>query len=86
MHTYQFHIAGLRPFHDAEGMELPDAETAWGEALRLVRDIEGALQPGQTWWLEVVEDGTTIFRISLASADLRFGRDSRPAKKVTRLG
>ncbi|MGY3615060.1 DUF6894 family protein [Bradyrhizobium sp. USDA 10063] len=86
MHTYQFHIGGLRPFHDVEGMELPDAETAWAEALRLVRDIEGALQPGEGWALDVVEDGATIFRISLETADLRFGRDSRPIKTVRRLG
>jgi hypothetical protein len=68
MPTYQFHIAGLRPFHDAQGMELPDAETAWAEGLRLVRDIEGSLQPGESWSLEVVENGTTIFRINLETA------------------
>ncbi|WP_454618887.1 DUF6894 family protein [Bradyrhizobium cenepequi] len=78
---YQFHIAGLRPFHDAEGMELPDAEDAWAEALRLVRDIEGSLQPGESWSLDVVEDGATIFRVSLATEDLRFGRDSHPPKQ-----
>jgi hypothetical protein len=83
MHIYQFHIAGLRPFQDAEGVELADAETAWGEALRLVRDIEGSLQPGESWSLDVVEDGTTIFCIRLATADLRFGRDSVPAETMT---
>jgi hypothetical protein len=80
MRTYQFHIAGLRPFHDTDGMELPDAETAWSEALRLVRDIEGSLQPGEGWSLDVVEDGTTIYRISLETADLRLGPDNGPAK------
>jgi uncharacterized protein DUF6894 len=85
MHIYQFHIAGIRPFHDVEGMELADADTAWAEALRLVRDIEGSLQPGESWSLEVVEDGTTIFRIKLETANLRFGRDSRPAKTMKRL-
>ncbi|MDI4238053.1 MULTISPECIES: tRNA 5-methylaminomethyl-2-thiouridine synthase [unclassified Bradyrhizobium] len=84
MHIYQFHIAGLRPFHDREGMELPDAETAWAEALRLVRDIEGSLQPGESWSLDVVEDGTTIFRISLATEDLRIRRGSGPATTMTR--
>jgi hypothetical protein len=85
MHIYQFHIAGIRPFHDAEGMELADADTAWAEALRLVRDIDGSLQPGESWSLEVVEDGTTIFRIKLETANLMFGRDSRPAKTMKRL-
>jgi hypothetical protein len=80
MHTYQFHIAGLRPFHDTEGMELPDAETAWAEALRLVRDVEGSLQPGESWSLHVVEDGTTIFHIGLASQDLRIRRDRGPPR------
>jgi uncharacterized protein DUF6894 len=79
MHIYQFHIAGIRPFHDAEGMELADADTAWAEALRLVRDVEGSLQPGESWSLDVVEDGTTIFCIRLETANLRFGRDNRPA-------
>ncbi|WP_201449639.1 tRNA 5-methylaminomethyl-2-thiouridine synthase [Bradyrhizobium sp. Ai1a-2] len=65
-------------------MELPDAETAWAEALRLVRDVEGALQPGESWSLDVVEDGTTIFRINLATADLRIGRDRGPAEMMKR--
>ena len=84
MHIYQFHIAGLRPFHDREGAELPDAGTAWAEALRLVRDIERSLQPGESWSLDVVEDGATIFRISLATEDLRIRRGSRPATTMKR--
>ncbi len=84
MHTYQFHIAGVRPFQDEEGMELPDAETAWAEALRLVRDIEGSLQPSESWSLEVVEDGATIFRINLATEDMRIRRSSRPATTMKR--
>ncbi|WP_409334803.1 DUF6894 family protein [Bradyrhizobium neotropicale] len=84
MHTYQFHIAGVRPFRDGEGMELPDAETAWAEALRLVRDIEGSLQPSESWSLEVVEDGATIFRINLATEDMRIPRSSRPVTTMKR--
>ncbi|MCA1453878.1 tRNA 5-methylaminomethyl-2-thiouridine synthase [Bradyrhizobium sp. BRP22] len=82
MHTYQFHIGGPRPFHDVEGMDLPDAGTAWGEALRLVRDIEGWLQPGDAWSLDVVEDGTTIFHITLATADCGSGAGSASAKRL----
>jgi hypothetical protein len=76
MSTYHFHIAAPQPFRDPDGMELSDAEAAWEEALRLVRDIEGSLQPGESWSLDVVEDGATIFRISLGTADLRIGRSS----------
>ena len=85
MHIYQFHIVGLRPFHDAEGMELADADTAWAEALRLVRDIEGSLQPGESWSLDVVEDGTTIFRIKLETTKLRFGCDGTHTETMKRL-
>jgi uncharacterized protein DUF6894 len=86
MHIYQFHIAGRRPFHDAEGVELADSDTAWAEALRLVRDIEGSLQPGESWSLDVVEDGTTIFRIKLETAKLRFGCDGTHTETRERLG
>ncbi|MBO4224568.1 tRNA 5-methylaminomethyl-2-thiouridine synthase [Bradyrhizobium neotropicale] len=65
-------------------MELPDAETAWAEALRLVRDIEGSLQPSESWSLEVVEDGATIFRINLATEDMRIPRSSRPVTTMKR--
>jgi hypothetical protein len=71
MRTYHFHITGLTSFRDGDGMELPDAETAWEEAVRFVRDIEGSLQPGESWSLDVVEDDATIFRISVVTADLR---------------
>jgi hypothetical protein len=73
MHTYRFHISGLKPFWDTDGMELRDAQTAWEEALRLVRDIEASLQPGESWSLEVVEGDAPIFRIDVATADLRMG-------------
>jgi hypothetical protein len=74
MATYHFHIIGCRPFHDGDGMELPDAEAAWEEALLMVRDVEGSLQAGEGWSLEVVESGSVVFRIGLETQDLRTGR------------
>jgi hypothetical protein len=79
MGTYHFHIAVTKPFRDPDGMELPGPETAWQEALRFVRDIEGSLQPGESWSLDVLEDGKSIFRIGLATEDLR-SRDLRSGR------
>ncbi len=71
MATYHYHIIASKPFRDGDGMELSDSEAAWREALLFVRDIEGSLLPGQSWSLDVIEDGRAIFRISIASEDLR---------------
>jgi hypothetical protein len=71
MPSYQFRISGSKPFFDAD-VQLRSSEAAWEEALRLVRDIEGSLQPGESWTLDVGEEGTTIFRISVTTE--QFGR------------
>jgi hypothetical protein len=66
MPTYQFRISGSNPFYDAD-MQLPSSEAAWEEALRLVRDIEDSLRPGDSWTLNVGEEGMAIFRISVTT-------------------
>ncbi|WP_152535915.1 hypothetical protein [Bradyrhizobium sp. Ai1a-2] len=80
MGTYYYHIVASKPFRDPNGMELPNSETAWEEALRFVRDIEGSLQPDESWSLDVIEDGKTIFRISIATEDLR---SRMPRKRIS---
>jgi hypothetical protein len=70
MPTFRFNIIGPRPFAD-DGVDYPSAEAAWMEALRLVRDIEGCLQPGEIWTLEVLEEEAPTFRIEVITEDLR---------------
>jgi hypothetical protein len=69
MSRYFFHISGADPFHDLEGMDLPDDQAAWCEAKRLVRDIESNLAPGQDWPLF---DSCAIWVHSPASRSLGF--------------
>lgn len=71
MPRYFFHISGDDPFHDAEGMDLPDDEAAWREAKRLVRDIDSNLEPGQAWQLDVGDGKGAVFVITLGSKRAR---------------
>lgn len=70
MTAYEFRISGSNPFVDTD-VQLPSSEVAWEEALRLVRDIEGLLRPGESWTLDVGEEGTAIFRISVTTEQFR---------------
>jgi uncharacterized protein DUF6894 len=69
MPRYFFHINGKFPFRDEVGTELRDDRGAWKEALLLTRDIETALQPGQSWSLDVKADGRLLYRISIISEE-----------------
>lgn len=61
MPRYFFHVRGARPFHDDCGLDFPSDPAAWAQAKRFVRDIESDLEPGETWHLEVHQDGQTIY-------------------------
>ncbi len=67
MPQYFFHIDGERPHRDIIGEDLPDDAAAWAEALRLSRDIEGTLQPGERWQLEVHEGGHVLYRVVITT-------------------
>jgi hypothetical protein len=71
MPRYFFHISCSDPFEDEEGMDLPDDATAWLEAKKLVRDIEGSLAPGEEWRLQVADRAGSVFVISLKSERMR---------------
>lgn len=71
LRNYRFHISGPDPFRDEQGTNLPSSDAAWTEALRFARDIEGLLKPGETWELEVSEDGTRVFQLVVSSTDFR---------------
>lgn len=49
MPRYFFHVAGVAPFTDTEGLDLPDDNAAWSSAIQsfseLLRDIDGEMPP-----------------------------------------
>jgi hypothetical protein len=71
MPQYFFHIDGDHPSRDESGEQLENDAAAWAEALRLSRDIEGKMKPGQRWRLYVVETGEPVLLISIATRRLR---------------
>jgi hypothetical protein len=81
MPTYQFRISGSKPFFDTD-VQLRSSEVAWDEALRLVRDIEDSLRPGESWTVDVGEEGTAIFRISVTTE--QFGRSGFKKEGISR--
>jgi hypothetical protein len=76
MRTFKFTIADAK-FFTGEA-PFPTEEAAWQEALRLVRDIETSLKPNESWVLTVIEHDELIFRISIATEDLRAHRKPPP--------
>jgi hypothetical protein len=71
MSKYFFHISGKDPFHDSDGLELPNDDAAWIEAKKLVRDIESDLAPGDDWQLDVVDNSGSVFVMSIKSKHMR---------------
>ncbi|WP_145641660.1 DUF6894 family protein [Bradyrhizobium daqingense] len=61
MRRYYFHFEGNRPHTDETGEFLEDDEAAWAAALRLVRDVENGLRPGENWTLRVVSEDTPVY-------------------------
>jgi hypothetical protein len=60
MPRYFFNVYHDRPVLDHEGEELPDRHAAWKEATvtagRMMQEIDGKLQPGREWRLEVTDE------------------------------
>ena len=55
-----------------EGIDLPDMDAAWKEATiafgQMVRDLDGSLQPGSDWSIEIQDENRRPLRyISLAA-------------------
>lgn len=65
MPKYFFHLRARFPFQDDGGADLPDDNSAWVEATRFARDIEGNLRPGDTWHLEIHRDGRAIYSLKI---------------------
>ena len=77
MPTYYFNIIGTRPFTDEQGSMFASSDAVWAEALRIVKDVEGSLRPGESWGLEILQDGRMIYRIRIETDDLRGLSDDR---------
>jgi hypothetical protein len=76
MPRYFFHVRGVEPSTDTEGEDLPDAEATWREATvfaaDLLKNMQGRLEPGQEWHLEVTDEtGTSIFNIYISAQNGR---------------
>ena len=75
MRRYYFHFEGKQPHTDTTGELLPDDEAAWREAVRLLRDVEHAVLPGDSWTLCVSDGEEPVFVLALVT---RKFRDSPP--------
>ena len=60
MPRYFFHVHHERSEPDFEGEELPDQHAAWQEATemagRTLQGLDGKLQPGREWRMEVTDE------------------------------
>jgi hypothetical protein len=71
---FNVHYGNSKP--DDVGEELPDDSAAWKEATlvagELFRDVDGKLQPGQEWSLEVTdEQRRPLYSISVNSRKVK---------------
>jgi hypothetical protein len=67
MVQYHYDILGDVPFRDEEGAYHLDDDSAWREAMRLVRDVEANLSPGGRWALTVREGDKLVFFIEVTA-------------------
>jgi hypothetical protein len=60
MPKYFFHVYHNEPEIDYEGEELPDKHAAWREATvmagQTLQGLDGKLQPGREWRMEVTDE------------------------------
>jgi hypothetical protein len=71
MLRYYFHFEGSRPHTDEAGEFLKSDEAAWEIALRLARDVEHGLQPGDEWTLRVVNEEELVFILTMTTKHFR---------------
>lgn len=71
MQRYYFHFEGQQPQTDTTGEALLDDEAAWREAVRLSRDVEHALRPGDSWTLSVFDGTEPVFVLAMVTRRFR---------------
>jgi hypothetical protein len=76
MPRFYFHVHHKRSYHDHEGAELRDLRAAWVEATtscgEMLRDIDGQMEVGPEWRMEVTDENQTVLFI------LRFHAEAGP--------
>jgi hypothetical protein len=64
MPRYFFNVYHSRPNLDSVGEELPDVQAAWKEATtiagQMIQGMDGKLQPGQGWRMEVTDESAKL--------------------------
>ena len=77
MPRYYFHIShGDSSKIRNDGIELPDRDAAWAEATsacgEIIRDLNGALKPGDTWRMIVKDEaGAEMFHLEFSTRQIR---------------
>jgi hypothetical protein len=71
MPRYFFHFEGQQPHTDTTGEALLNDEAAWREAVRLSRDVEHALRPGDSWTLSVFDGNEPVFVLAMVTRRFR---------------
>jgi hypothetical protein len=73
MPRYFFHIIHERHERDDEGEDLPDHHAAWKEATvtagQMLQGIDGKLQPGREWRMEVADEFQNILFVLHINAE-----------------
>ena len=73
MPRYFFHIHHNGAQIDSEGEELPDKLAAWKEATvtagQLIQSIDGKLEPGHDWRMEVTDEFANPLYVIRVSAE-----------------
>ena len=73
MPRYFFHIHHERSHLDQEGEELPDRHAAWHEATIMagqsLQSIDGQLQPGREWRMEVADEFQNVLFVLHINAE-----------------
>jgi hypothetical protein len=73
MPRYFFHITHERYEPDHAGEELPDQHAAWKEATvtagEVLQGIDGKLQPGREWRMEVADEFQNILFVLHINAE-----------------
>ena len=76
MPRYFFDVHDSSPRMDEVGEELPNDEAAWREATttagEIFKDVNGKMQPGQDWELDVADqDRNPLFLIHISTKKLK---------------
>jgi hypothetical protein len=74
MPRYYFNVRHKTVHEDEEGMELPDYKAAWVEATtacgEMMRDLDGRLEIGPEWRMEVLDERHRLLFIIRFSAEM----------------